>query len=238
MTGTQIEGPDWSLSFPAGDEIMVRIPTCPPLEPGPHPAVFKRYDEGLEFKYGNPKRWVTKAGRIFITALPKSVIELVPECGHSWPKFWVGGHEYAFNVCGGTGGTKGWWDRIDDGCSLVIPGTLTKLRNLLDHACPWNPAWQARLPQSTAEQDAAVDAWYHEHRDHWVTTSATGDHDKTVPAGMVGVHTYLGRRPRFGVHAECRRFLVPEAEYSTRTSNPAGSFVVDPARHAVWVNHD
>jgi hypothetical protein len=66
------------------------------------------------------------------------------------------------------------------------------------------------------------------HANDWVVTSASGSWADGVPEGFVGVHAQVGGRY---TNNAGRRFLVPEAEYATRSQF---GFVVDPAVHAVW----
>jgi hypothetical protein len=67
--------------------------------------------------------------------------------------------------------------------------------------------------------------------DRLISISAFGDWDDRIPKGWVGVAASLGgERTRTGPEGY-RYFLVPEAEYETRS--PYG-FVCDPERHPAW----
>lgn len=67
------------------------------------------------------------------------------------------------------------------------------------------------------------------HKDDFVVISACGDWHPSVPKGWVGVTATPGAQHAQGV--EPRQFLVPEAEYQTRSRF---GFVVDPDRHGPW----
>lgn len=67
------------------------------------------------------------------------------------------------------------------------------------------------------------------HKNDFVGVSACGDWHPSVPKGWVGVTATPGAQRTQG--DEPRQFLVPEAEYQTRSRF---GFVVDPDRHGPW----
>jgi hypothetical protein len=83
--------------------------------------------------------------------------------------------------------------------------------------------------ESTVRDEAA---FYAEHAQSWIATSAWGDWAAWVPDGSVGVLALIGgRRAEAGLVAPGPRerwFLVPKAEYSARTGF---GFIIDEARH-------
>lgn len=70
-------------------------------------------------------------------------------------------------------------------------------------------------------------AFYAEHADDLIVSSAFGDWHANVPQGMVGVVARVGGRGHGGGGVE-RYFLVTEDEYDARGRF---GFVIDPARH-------
>lgn len=64
------------------------------------------------------------------------------------------------------------------------------------------------------------------HKDDYLVMSAFGDWHEKVPAGQVGCFAGRGGRLDNGQYpADCKWFLVPDAEYDAR------NFVIDPNRH-------
>lgn len=70
-------------------------------------------------------------------------------------------------------------------------------------------------------------AFYAEHADDLIVSTAFGDWHSNVPQGKVGVVARVGGRGNGSVTSE-RYFLVPAEEYEARGRF---GFVIDPARH-------
>lgn len=100
----------------------------------------------------------------------------------------------------------------------------------------WHPARYEKFyrvvlkPGESRRKDG--DDWKRVNAGALQSVSAFGDWQNGVPAGMVGVVACIGGRTDQGQYGgACRYFLVPKAEYDTRTENACGTFIVDQAKH-------
>lgn len=97
----------------------------------------------------------------------------------------------------------------------------------------WRPEawekWSGKTLTLAESHKKREDAFYAEHRDDLLVTTAWGSWHKDVPDGMVGVCAMRGGR-RFPTAEPESYWLVAQDEYS---NHPAGfiAFVVDPGRH-------
>ncbi len=99
-------------------------------------------------------------------------------------------------------------------------------------------------PGQSHNKDAFV--FKESHKNDFLGVAAFGDWHANVPTGMVGViasrggvrngyYKEIGAVEAMQHLAEEKMFLVSAAEYSARTENPGGIFVVDLKRHAEWI---
>lgn len=89
------------------------------------PAVF-------EYKHSNgqgAKWWTAAAGIEIYFAFPVEKIEVVLECGYSYPEILIAGKSYKLNVSGGTSG-QGWHDWVYNGSGMMVNLPVKDLEHL------------------------------------------------------------------------------------------------------------
>lgn len=96
----------------------------------------------------------------------------------------------------------------------------------------WHPdVWEALHGRALAPEESVIRAeqhFYATHKDDYIGIAGWGSWAAHVPEGMVGVCAVKGGRSNYKDGCEETHWLVPKAEYDTRSRF---GFVIDPARH-------
>ena len=185
-----------------------------------HPNIARTAPRTYECRRGD-KSWYQVHGVSHVLVIPREHITIIGREGHSYVYAEINGGPVIFNCSGGTApdGYEGWADflRPDTGCCL--DGAITGLKRAAEVAV------RGTAFEPFKFNDELEEEFYAANKGRWHVISAWGDWQPGVPKGMVGCCACVDGR-RGGERAE-RWFLVPAAEYQTRTF----SFIIDPDRH-------
>lgn len=127
--------PNYFLKVEPGENLIVVLP----FEVGTpgynleDPKVFARVPAVFDRKHDNDVRkwWTRHAGVNLYIVIPKSKIEVVPEVGHSYPKFIINGEKVTFSTGGGTRGKGQWCDLLTKKGYIGCNAPLKVIRKLL-----------------------------------------------------------------------------------------------------------
>ena len=129
--GKREDGDEFHVEFPPENEILLIVPLQHDSAAAnfDHPNILAKTSSILEFKHYHPKRgkwWTSKPGLEVAIIIPKNKIELIPECGYSYPEIRVAGEVIRLNVSGGT--TNGWTDWVRQGSHTSVYRSVKQLK--------------------------------------------------------------------------------------------------------------
>ena len=149
-----------------------------------HPNVAALAPRLMDFKHyyaSGRKKWTQKAGVEFVFIVRKTDIEVLPECGYSYPKVKIAGMETTFSCSGGTDG-KVWCDWLRKHISLPVNMPAKFLKHL---------AKIAVSPEQVQGEVVEIRRLSPDHVKRWKGKVAQSNACKFLKIGMT-IHTEEG----------------------------------------------